>query len=385
MKKIQMVDLQGQYKGIKNTINTSFTEILDSAAFINGPHVKAFQQELETYLDIKHVIPCANGTDALQICMMGLGLKPGDEVITADFTFAATVEVIALLKLTPVLVDVDPKTFNIDPKAVEKAITPKTKAIVPVHLFGQCANMDALQVLAKKHNLFLIEDNAQAIGAVYTSSNGKKRKAGTIGHVASTSFFPSKNLGCYGDGGAIFTNDDDLAHRIRGIVNHGMYKRYHHDVVGVNSRLDSLQAAVLRAKLEKLDQYNAKRRASAIAYNKAFQNQKDISIPALTNGCSAICSNCDCHVFHQYTLRILNGKRDELVQHLADNGVPSGVYYPIPLHLQEAYKDKRYRESDFPITNQLVKEVISLPMHTELNDEQIQFITDLIIDFLNNK
>ena len=257
-----MVDLKGQYASIKEVVNSSIQQVIDTASFINGPKVKAFQANLETYLGVKHVIPCANGTDALQIAMMGLGLKPGDEVITADFTFAATVEVIALLGFTPVLVDVDPEKFNIDIEAIKKAITPKTKAIVPVHLFGQCANMDAIMELAAAHNLFVIEDNAQAIGANYTSQDGTKSKAGTIGHVASTSFFPSKNLGCYGDGGAIFTNDDDLAHTIRGIVNHGMYKRYHHDVVGVNSRLDSIQAAVLDAKLPKLDAYNKARQSA---------------------------------------------------------------------------------------------------------------------------
>lgn len=378
-----MVDLKGQYEGIKNEVNASITEVLDSSAFINGPYVHAFQKELELYLGVKHVIPCANGTDALQICMMGLGLKPGDEVITADFTFAATVEVIALLNLTPVLVDVEADTFNIDPKAIEKAITPKTKAIVPVHLFGQCANMDAIMDLAEKHGLYVIEDNAQAIGATHTYKNGKKQKAGAIGHVASTSFFPSKNLGCYGDGGAIFTNDDDLAHTIRGMVNHGMYKRYHHDVVGVNSRLDSIQAAVLRAKLPNLDNYNNKRRETARKYNQAFKGQTNIIIPKTVNGCDGICDSCDCHVFHQYTLRILSEKRDVLVQYLNDNGVPCGVYYPIPLHLQKAYVDERYNEADFPVTNQLVKEVISLPMHTELDDEQIQFITSTVIDFVN--
>ncbi len=378
-----MVDLKGQYEGIKNKVNASITEVLDSSAFINGPQVHEFQKELETYLDIKHVIPCANGTDALQICMMGLGLQPGDEVITADFTFAATVEVIALLNLTPVLVDVEPDTFNIDVKAIEKAITPKTKAIVPVHLFGQCANMDAITELAEKHGLYVIEDNAQAIGATYTFKNGKKQKAGTIGHVASTSFFPSKNLGCYGDGGAIFTNDDDLAHTIRGMVNHGMYKRYHHDVVGVNSRLDSIQAAVLRAKLPNLDAYNEKRRGAAKKYSKAFEGQANIVTPKTVNGCEGICDTCDCHVFHQYTLKIVNGKRDALVQHLNDNGVPCGVYYPIPLHRQKAYVDDRYDEADFPVTNQLIEEVISLPMHTELDDEQIEFITSLVIDFVN--
>jgi len=334
-------------------------------------------------LDVKHVIPCANGTDALQICMMGLGLQPGDEVITADFTFAATVEVIALLQLTPVLVDVEPDTFNIDPVAIEKAITPKTKAIVPVHLFGQCANMDTIMDLAKKHDLYVIEDNAQGIGATHTFKDGTKKKSGTIGHVASTSFFPSKNLGCYGDGGAIFTNDDDLAHTIRGMVNHGMYKRYHHDVVGVNSRLDSLQAVVLRAKLPKLNDYNAKRREAARKYNAAFKNHPDIVLPKTVNGCDGICDTCDCHVFHQYTLCVLKEKRDRLVQHLNEKGVPCGVYYPIPLHKQKAYKDERYNEADFPVTNALVKEVISLPMHTELDDEQITFITSLVIDFLN--
>ncbi|SFB86902.1 dTDP-4-amino-4,6-dideoxygalactose transaminase [Flagellimonas taeanensis] len=378
-----MVDLKGQYEDIKKEVNDSIAEILDSSAFINGPHVHAFQKELEAYLGVKHVIPCANGTDALQICMMGLGLQPGDEVITADFTFAATVEVIALLNLVPVLVDVEPDTFNIDIKAVEKAITPKTKAIVPVHLFGQCANMDAIMELAEKHGLYVIEDNAQAIGATYSSKNGKKQKAGTIGHVASTSFFPSKNLGCYGDGGAIFTNDDDLAHIIRGMVNHGMYKRYYHDVVGVNSRLDSIQAAVLRAKLPKLDSYNQKRWEAAMKYSKAFQGQEHIVTPKISCVCGETKKCCDCHVFHQYTLKITNGKRDALVQHLNDTNVPCGVYYPVPLHRQKAYLDSRYNEADFPVTNQLVEEVISLPMHTELDDEQIQYITKLVIDFVN--
>lgn len=378
-----MVDLKGQYEGIKTEVNEAIAEILDSSAFINGPHVQAFQNELQDYLGVKHVIPCANGTDALQICMMGLGLKPGDEVITADFTFAATVEVIGLLQLTPVLVDVRQDTFNIDVNAIEKAITPKTKAIVPVHLFGQCADMDAIMELAKKHDLYVIEDNAQAIGGSYFSKDGSKQKAGTIGHIGATSFFPSKNLGCYGDGGAIFTNDDDLAHIIRGIVNHGMYKRYYHDVVGVNSRLDSIQAAVLRAKLPKLDYYNQKRWEAASKYTKAFRGQEHIVPPRIPCDCEIGKSLCDCHVFHQYTLRILNGKRDGLVQHLNDNDVPCGVYYPVPLHKQKAYADERYSEDDFPVTNQLVNEVISLPMHTELDDEQIDYITNLVIDFVN--
>ncbi len=383
MKKIQMVDLGQQYQGIKEEVNSAITEILETSTFINGPHVKAFQKNLETYLNVKHVIPCANGTDSLQIAMMGLGLQPGDEVITADFTFAATVEVIALLQLTPVLVDVESETFNIDIAAIEKAITPKTKAIVPVHLFGQCANMDAIMALAEKHNLYVIEDNAQAIGANYIYPDGRKQKAGTIGHVGSTSFFPSKNLGAYGDGGAIFTNDDELAHTLRGIVNHGMYVRYHHDVVGVNSRLDSIQAAVLSAKLPKLDAYCNARRAAARKYSQAFAGHEHIVVPKTVSSCEGICSSCDCHVFHQYTLRITNGKRDDLVTHLQENNIPCGVYYPIPLHRQKAYVDDRYNEADFPVTNQLIQEVISLPMHTELDDEQINFITSTVIGFVN--
>ena len=382
-----MVDLKGQYEHIKERVDTSVLEVLQSTAYINGPEVHSFQKELEDYLDVKHVIPCANGTDALQIAMMGLGLEQGDEVITADFTFAATVEVIALLKLTPVLVDVEPDSFNIDPEAIRKAITPKTKAIVPVHLFGQAANMDEIMAIAKEHNLYVIEDNAQGIGSSYKFKNGEVAKTGTIGHVASTSFFPSKNLGCYGDGGAIFTNDDELAHTIRGIVNHGMYVRYHHDVVGVNSRLDSIQAAILRAKLPNLDSYNNARRAAARKYSKAFEGIANISTPKVKgNQCNSdentICDTCNCHVFHQYTLRVINTDRDALVKHLNENGIPCGVYYPIPLHSQKAYQDKRYNEADFPVTNQLVKEVISLPMHTELDDEQIDFITKTVIDFV---
>jgi len=379
-----MVDLVGQYQGIKKQVDESIAKILNSAAFINGPEVHAFQKDLEDYLQVKHVIPCANGTDALQIAMMGLGLQPGDEVITADFTFAATVEVIALLKLTPVLVDVEPDTFNIDPTAIEKAITSKTKAIVPVHLFGQSANMEAIMDIAEKHGLFVIEDNAQAIGANYTYKNGKKKKAGTIGHVASTSFFPSKNLGCYGDGGAIFTDDDELAHTIRGIVNHGMYTRYHHDVVGVNSRLDTIQAAVLKAKLPHLDAYCSRRREAARKYMKAFRGLDFIILPKTGISCSGFCEDCDCHVFHQFTIRIMNGKRDELAKHLTEKNIPFGVYYPIPLHKQKAYMDTRYKESDFPVTNELINEVISLPMHTELEDDQISFITDTVIQFLKD-
>ncbi|WP_454974603.1 DegT/DnrJ/EryC1/StrS family aminotransferase [Capnocytophaga gingivalis] len=375
MKKIQMVDLQGQYEPLKAQIQASFAEVLDSAAFINGPQVQAFQKELEAYLQVKHVIPCANGTDALEIAMMGLGLKRGDEVITADFTFAATVEVIALLGLTPVLVDVDKDTFNINIEAIRKAITPKTKAIVPVHLYGRPANMEAIMQIAKEYNLYVIEDNAQAIGADFTWSDGRKQKVGTIGHVGATSFFPSKNLGCYGDGGAIFTNDDELAHILRGIVNHGMYIRYHHDVVGVNSRLDSLQACVLRAKLPHLDSYNQKRREAARLYTERLQGNPNIITPEIPQGDTS-------HVFHQYTIRILGGKRDALAEHLTKHGIPFGIYYPIPLHKQKAYEDSRYREVDFPATNELVQEVISLPMHTELDKEQINFITKLITDFV---
>lgn len=375
MKKLQMVDLKSQYDKIKDTVNQSIQEILDNTTYINGPHVHKFQKDLETYLGVKHVIPCANGTDALQIAMMGLGLQPGDEVITADFTFAATVEVIGLLQLTPVLVDVYEDTMNINIEAIEKAITPKTKAIVPVHLFGRAANMDAIMALAAKYNLYVIEDNAQAIGANYTFADGSKQKVGGIGHVGATSFFPSKNLGCYGDGGAIFTNDDALAHVIRGIVNHGMYERYHHDVIGVNSRLDSIQAAVLDAKLPFLNEYNSARRAVAAAYNAAFAASEHIITPAFDE-------NGDDHVFHQYVMRITNGKRDALLTHLQSLQIPCAIYYPIPLHSQKAYADSRYNEADFPITNQLVKEVIALPMHTELEKEQIDFITNTVLEFL---
>ncbi|OCB72661.1 dTDP-4-amino-4,6-dideoxygalactose transaminase [Flavobacterium glycines] len=376
MKKIQMVDLKSQYDKIATTVNTSIQEVLDTNTYINGPQVHQFQKALESYLGVKHVIPCANGTDALQIAMMGLGLQPGDEVITADFTFAATVEVIALLQLTPVLVDVDLDNMNISLGRIKAAITPKTKAIVPVHLFGRAANMDEIMALANEHNLYVIEDNAQAIGADFVSASGAKTKVGTIGHVGATSFFPSKNLGCYGDGGAIFTNDDALAHIIRGIVNHGMYERYHHDVVGVNSRLDSIQAAVLNAKLPLLNEYNTARRAAAAKYNAALSAHANIITPSFD-------ANENNHVFHQYTLRIIGADRNGLMQHLLDKGIPCAIYYPIPLHSQKAYVDARYKEEDFPVTNQLVQEVISLPMHTELDDEQIKFITDSVLEFLN--
>ena len=371
-----MVDLQTQYQFIKLKVDKGIEEVLSSAQFINGPAVKTFQTNLETYLGVKHVIPCANGTDALQIAMMGLGLKPGDEVITADFTYASTVEVIALLGLTPVLVDVDLETFNISPEAIEKAVTSKTKAIVPVHLFGQAAEMDAILKIAKKYNLYVIEDNAQALGANFKHKSGEKVKTGCIGDVGTTSFFPSKNLGCYGDGGAIFTNNDELAHLIRGIANHGMYKRYYHDVVGVNSRLDSIQAAVLNEKLKLLDSYNQSRKESAEKYSHFFRKNPKIITPKTVG-------EQDSHVFHQYTLRILGADRDSLGQYLNDNKIPFGVYYPVPLHLQKAYKSSNYLEEDFKVTNKLIDEVISLPMHSELDDEQIQFICKKVLEFLD--
>ena len=375
MKKIQMVDLQTQYQFIKTKVDKGIQEVLSSAQFINGPAVKNFQNNLESYLNVKHVIPCANGTDALQIAMMGLGLKPGDEVITADFTYASTVEVIALLGLTPILVDVDINTFNINPGSVEKAITSKTKAIVPVHLFGQPAAMDEILEIAKKFNLYVIEDNAQALGANYKNKMGEKIKTGCIGDIGTTSFFPSKNLGCYGDGGAIFTNNDELAHLIRGIANHGMYKRYYHDVVGVNSRLDSIQAVVLNEKLKLLDTYNENRRKSAELYTNFFENNPKIITPK-------VFGDHDSHVFHQYTLRIINSDRDALAEYLAINKIPFGIYYPVPLHLQKAYADKRFKEENFGITNQLVNEVISLPMHSELSNDQIDYISSKINKFL---
>jgi len=378
-----MVDLKGQYTKIKDQVDSAILGVIDNTAFINGPQVKSFQKNLENYLDVKHVIPCANGTDALQIAMMGLGLEQGDEVITADFTFAATVETIGLLKLTPVLVDVDIDTFNINIEALKKAITPKTKAIIPVHLFGQCANMDAVMEIAEAHNLFVIEDTAQAIGADYTFKDGTKKKAGTIGNVGTTSFFPSKNLGCYGDGGAIFTNDDALAHTLRGMVNHGMYTRYYHDVVGVNSRLDTIQAAVLDIKLPHLDSYCDARRDVARFYNNAFSRSEKIITPK-AGKCNTdiFCYDCNCHVFHQYTLRLNGVDRSALQKYLESKGISSAIYYPVPLHKQKAYADSRYKEEDFKVTNELVETVISLPIHTEFEKEQLAYITQTILDFV---
>ncbi|AQX85000.1 DegT/DnrJ/EryC1/StrS family aminotransferase [Elizabethkingia bruuniana] len=373
MKKIQMVDLQGQYQKIKNEADAAVLKVMESAAFINGPEVKEFTTELQNYLDVKHVIPCANGTDALQIALMALDLQEGDEVITADFTFAATVEVIHLLKLKSVLVDVDYNTFTIDIEKLKAAITPKTKAIIPVHLFGQCSNMEEILKVAKEHNLYVIEDNAQAIGADYTFSDGTKKKSGTMGTLGTTSFFPSKNLGCYGDGGAIFTNDDELEYKIRGIVNHGMYRRYYHDEVGVNSRLDSVQAAVLRIKLRLLDEYAKARNEAAAYYDNAFANHPDILVPERATDST--------HVFHQYTLRILNGKRNELQEFLTSKEIPAMIYYPVALRKQKAYFQDG-NDADFVNTDKLLDQVISLPMHTELDEEQLKYITDAVLEFM---
>lgn len=376
MKKIQMVDLKSQYDKIQEEIDTAVLNVIKSTKYINGPEVKEFQKELEAYLNVKHVIPCANGTDALQIAMMALDLQPEDEVITANFTYVATAEVIALLRLKPVLVDVYPDTFDIDVEAIERAITPKTKAIVPVHLFGQAANMEAIMEVAKKHNLFVIEDTAQAIGCDYTFKNGTTQKVGTIGHIGCTSFFPSKNLGCYGDGGAIFTNDDELAVKLRQTANHGQSKQYIHDRVGVNSRLDSIQAAILRIKLRHLDTYSAERNKAAEYYDNAFANHPKVKTPVRVKN-----SN---HVFHQYTLQLADDiNRDEMRTFLNEKEVPAMIYYPIPLHLQEAYTDPRYKAGDFPVTEKLCASVISLPMQTELDEEQLKYITTSVLEFLN--
>ena len=375
MKKIQMVDLKSQYEKIQTEVDAAVLNVIRSTQYINGPEVKSFQKELEEYLDVKHVIPCANGTDALQIAMMALDLKPGDEVITSNFTYVATAEVIALLKLTPVLVDVYADTFDIDLEAMEKAITPKTKAIVPVHLFGQATNMEALMEIAKKNNLYVIEDTAQAIGCDYLFKDGSKQKVGTIGTIGCTSFFPAKNLGCYGDGGAIFTNDDELAIKLRQTANHGQSRQYIHDRVGVNSRLDSIQAAILRIKLRHLDTYSAERNKAASYYDNAFRPHKKVKIPKRVTY-----SN---HVFHQYTLQLNNVNREEIIAFLREKEVPAMIYYPIPLHMQDAYNDPRYKKDDFPVTEKLCATVISLPMQTELSEDQLKYITDSVLEFLN--
>lgn len=372
--KIPMVDLQGQYQRLKTEIDTEIHKVLDTSSYINGPVVYEFARDLEKYLGVKHVIPCANGTDALQVAMMGLGLKPGDEVITTSFTFIATAEVIALLGLTPVLVDVLEDTMNIDPVAIKNAITDKTKAIVPVHLFGQCANMDEILAIAKENNLFVIEDNAQAIGANYTFADGTSKKAGSIGDVGCTSFFPSKNLGAFGDGGAIFTNNDELAEQLKVIVNHGMTVRYYHDYVGVNSRLDSMQAAVLKVKLAHLNDFAKARNFAANYYNEAFATCKNIITPMTADFTD--------HVFHQYTMKLVDVDRDGLQKHLMDKGIANAVYYPVALHMQKAYQDARYQEGDFPVTERLQKQVLSLPMHTEFTEEQLKYVCDAVLEFI---
>lgn len=370
-----MVDLSAQYQKIKPEIDKAISEVINSTAFINGPAVKEFQVALEKYLGVKHVIPCGNGTDALQISMMALGLKPGDEVIAPDFTFIATAEVIALLGLTPVLVDVEPVTFNISPEAIKKAITPRTRAIVPVHLFGQAADMDAIMQIAAEHNLFVIEDACQSIGADYLNKDNVWKKTGAIGHVGCTSFFPSKNLGCYGDGGAIFTNNDELATKIRSVVNHGMTVRYYHDDIGVNSRLDSIQAAILNIKLQHLNEYAAARQQVAAAYDKAFGVRPELVIPGK--------SPKSTHVYHQYTLQATGVDRNKLQEFLATKDVPAMIYYPVPIHLQKAYLDPRYKEGDFPVTEKLSHTVFSLPMHTEMDQEQLDHIISSVLEFLD--
>lgn len=369
-----MVDLRSQYEKIKEEVDRGIQEVLNTTAFINGPAVKEFQSDLEKYLGVKHVIPCANGTDALQIAMMALGLKPGDEVITADFTYVATAEVIGLLGLTPVLVDVKPDTFELDVNAIEKYITPKTKAIVPVHLFGQCVDMESIMAIAKKHALYVIEDTAQAIGADYTFSNGNKQKAGTIGHIGCTSFFPSKNLGCYGDGGAMYTNDEELAKKMRMIAHHGQSVQYKHDVLGVNSRLDTIQAAILKVKLKHLDEYAAARNAVAAHYDQAFRNHPGLEIPFR--------SPKSTHVFHQYTLKLKGVDRNKLRELCAERGISSMVYYPIPLHRQKAFASERNADEQYPVTNRLCETVWSLPIHTEMDEETKKYITDNVLDIL---
>jgi UDP-2-acetamido-2-deoxy-ribo-hexuluronate aminotransferase len=373
MKPIQMVNLHTQYEAIKPEIDQAIAAVLDSTAFIKGKQVGQFENELAAYLNVKHVITCANGTDALMISLMALGLQPGDEVITPSFTFIATAETIAFLNLKPVFVDVEPNTFNISIDGIKKAITSKTKAIIPVHLFGQCANMTEIRRIAEKHKLFIIEDAAQSLGADYFYACGTPNKAGTLGTIGCTSFFPSKNLGCFGDGGAMFTNNDELAEKLRMISNHGMKVKYYHDCLGVNSRLDTIQAAILSVKLKYLNQYNQSRQKAAEYYQNALKGIKEIIIPEQ--------SKFSTHIYHQYTLRISNGKRDALKQHLESNGIPIMIYYPVPLHLQKVFGNLNYKTGNLPISEQLCSEVLSLPMHTELSDDQLEFITTEIKNF----
>lgn len=377
MKPIQMVDLKQQYAKIKPEVDAALQDVLDSAAFINGKPVTEFAAHLARYLNINHVIPCANGTDALQISLMALGLQPGDEVITPSFTYVATTEVIALLRLKPVFVEVDPKTFNIDPSSIEKAITPKTKAIVPVHLYGQSADMAVIMDIARRNNLFVIEDNAQAIGGEYSFPDGKARKTGTIGTIGTTSFFPSKNLGCYGDGGAIFTNDEELAVKLKMIANHGQSKRYYHDMVGCNSRLDTVQAAVLNIKLKYLDQYLKARIAVADFYDRAFANNPKITTPFR--------APYSTHVFHQYTLTLNGVDRDGLNKWLADNDIPSMIYYPVPAHRQKMFEAFGGGNFELKITDWLTERVISLPVHTEMDEEQLKFISGKVLEYINRR
>lgn len=373
---LQMVDLKSQYQHIKDEVDAAIRQVLDSTAFINGPQVKAFSDNLERYLGVQHVIPCANGTDALQIALMALGLKPGDEVIVPCFTYVATAEVIALLHLKPVMTEVDPETFNITADILEKAITPRTKAIVPVHLFGQCADMEPILAVARKHNIFVVEDTAQAIGADYTFSDGTVKKAGTMGDIGCTSFFPSKNLGCYGDGGALFTNNTELFQQIKMIANHGQAVKYHHEVVGVNSRLDTIQAAILDIKLRHLDQYARARNEAAAYYDASFGALDWIQTPVREANSS--------HVFHQYTLKLTDpSDRDKLKAHLESRKVPAMVYYPIALHLQQAFKTPEYGAGDFPVSEALCSQVISLPIHTEMTKEQLDYIAEAVHSFKN--
>jgi UDP-2-acetamido-2-deoxy-ribo-hexuluronate aminotransferase len=374
MRTIEMVDLKNQYLNIKDEVNEGIQSVLENANFINGKPVQDFANSLAAYLDAKHVIPCANGTDALQIALMALGLQPGDEVITPSFTYIATCEVLALLGLVPVFVDVHTDSFTLIPEEVEKAITAKTKAIVPVHLYGQSANMDAIMAIAKKHNLFIIEDNAQAIGGYYINNDGKKCMNGTMGDVGCTSFFPSKNLGAYGDGGAMYTNDDTLATQLKMVANHGQSVKYVHDVVGCNSRLDTLQAVILNAKLKNLNAYCDARRVVADCYNKAFANNKNITPPAVMPYSH--------HVYHQYTLTVSHS-RNELQQYLQDKGIPSMIYYPIPSHRQKAFAGKCRIVGDLKNTEWLNERVISLPIHTEMEPEQLDYIIKNVLSFFN--
>ncbi|MFM7720654.1 MAG: DegT/DnrJ/EryC1/StrS family aminotransferase [Sediminibacterium sp.] len=377
MRKIQMVDTKNQYLAIKEEVDLAIQNVLDTAAYINGKDVQDFSKNLGEYLGIEYVVPCANGTDALQIAMMALDLQPGDEVITPSFTYIATTEVVALLKLTPVFVDVDPVTYCMDIESLKKAITPKTKAIVPVHLYGHAAPMEAILDIAKQHNLYVIEDNAHAIGADYTFSDGTVKKTGTMGHIGATSFYPSKNLGAFGDGGAIFSNDKVLAHKMAMIANHGQSARYYHDVVGCNSRLDSIQAAILNIKLAKLDAYNKARQTVAAFYTQAFAGIDAIVTPAI--------ANYSTHVYHQYTIQLKGVDREKFIAHLAAKEIPCMIYYPVPGHHQKMFASKQQHQWDFKVTDQLTPCVCSLPIHTEMDEVQLKYITEGVQSFFNSK